>query len=303
MKRQRPPPTVARLSAPPKVARLSAPLKVARLRTAAVLGGGAMGSALLRELPKAGLRVVEQWTRSSKKPLPKAFDADAVFLAVSDAAVEPLCAALRLNSGQIVVHLAGALPLQVLDSALEQGARTGSLHPLRAITKVAITKVAITKVGTGKVAGGKPSNVRERADDFRGATAGVAGSDAVARAQLTNLAKRLGMRPLPIRDESRALYHAAAVLAAGAQNPRFSRRQSAPFRKRRRRPSLRRAQRLPLALGALNKLYEMPAAKALTGPAARGDVRTIEAHRAVLPKDLLKLYDELTRVALRLKPR
>ncbi|HEX4382711.1 MAG TPA: DUF2520 domain-containing protein [Myxococcales bacterium] len=243
------------------------------LRTAAVLGAGAVGSALLRELPKAGVRVVARWTRSSEKQLPK-LDAELVLLAVSDGAVTELCDQLQPRRGQLVVHLAGALPLTALRGAQEQGARTGSMHPLRAITK---------------------------GDDFRGAYTGIAGSTATARAQLTALSRRLGMKPLNIPDRSRALYHAAAVLAAPAQVALFSEAVRAFQKATGARERDARAALLPLALGALGKLSKSLPAAALTGPAARGDLRTIAAHREVLPKDLLALYDELTRVALGLK--
>jgi predicted short-subunit dehydrogenase-like oxidoreductase (DUF2520 family) len=248
--------------------------RVKRLKTAAVLGAGAIGSALLRGLPKAGVRIVARWTRGTKKSLPSTAAAEVIFLAVSDGAIASLCEQLDLKKGQLVVHLAGALPLPVLQGARSKGARIGSLHPLRAVTA---------------------------GDDFRGAAAGIAGSDPTARAQLTDLAKRLGMRPLAIPDGSRALYHAAAVLAAGAQVALFSEAVRAFQKATRAREPEARAALLPLALGALAKLYKLPAAEALTGPAARGDLRTIAAHREALPKDLLAIYDQLTHVALKLK--
>lgn len=258
--------------AAPRMKREAAQTKA--LRTAAVLGSGAVGSALLRELPKAKVGVVARWTRSSKKPLPDLARADAVFLAVKDVAVEELCALLPVRRGQLVVHLAGALPLAALDSARRRGARIGSLHPLRAI-----------------LAG----------DDFRGAAAGISASSASARAQLHALAQRLGMTPLLIPDRARALYHASAVLSAGAQVALFSEAVRAFRLATHSSEGEARAALLPLALGALGKLRDLPAAKALTGPAARGDLLTIDAHRAALPKDLLALYDELTRVALALR--
>ena len=57
---------------------------------------------------------------------------------------------------------------------------------------------------------------------------------------------------------------------------------------------------LPLAIGALETLRAQPPETAITGPAARGDKATIKEHRKALPKDLLPLYDALTRVSLRL---
>jgi predicted short-subunit dehydrogenase-like oxidoreductase (DUF2520 family) len=246
------------------------------LRRAAVLGQGAVGSALLRELPKAKVEVVARWTRSKRRPIPSLSDADLILLAVSDAAVAPLCQRLALRPGQLVAHLAGALPLSALAAARQEGARVGSIHPLRAIT---------------------------RGDDFHGASAGISASDRESRAQLHWLARRLGMSPLDIPDSSRALYHAAAVLAAGAQVALFSEAMRAFRRATGAGAGEARRALLPLALGALGKLSGLTPAQALTGPAARGDRHTIAEHRKALPPDLLPLYEELTRVAFRLKRR
>ena len=244
--------------------------------TAAVLGGGAVARALLDALPEVGVRVLASWQRRSGLEPPPLRDVDLVLLAVSDQAVGEVCQRLDVGPGQLVVHLAGALGLGVLRSARRKGARTGSLHPLRAFT--------------GGESGG-----------FRGAAAGIAGSDAAATADLTDLAGRLGMTPLPTSGRGRALYHAAAVLAAGAQVALFAEAVRA-FRKATgaKEPEARAAL-LPLALSALEKLRRESPAEAITGPAARGDLDTIAAHRRVLPRDLLALYDQLTRVSLALR--
>jgi len=245
------------------------------LRTAAVLGAGALGSALVDELPAAGVRVIASWTRSSGLDPPPVRDADAVLLAVSDVAVAPLCARLDVGHGQLVAHLAGALPLEALESARRRGARVGSLHPLRAF-----------------VAG--------RGGDFHGAAAAIAGSNAAARWQLADLARRLGMLPLAVDDGDRALYHAAAVLAAGGQVALFAEAVRAFRKATRSSEETARGALLPLALGSLEKLRAASAELVLTGPAVRGDMATIRAHRKALPKDLLSLYDALTRVSLEL---
>jgi predicted short-subunit dehydrogenase-like oxidoreductase (DUF2520 family) len=245
------------------------------LLTAAVLGGGAVGEALLEELPKAGVKVLASWKRSSGLAPPPLLEVDVIFLAVHDAAVAPVCKLIEVGTRQLVAHLAGALPLDALRAVRRKGARVGSLHPLRAF-------------------------VRGQRQDFRGAAAGIAGSDAGARQQLAALARRLGMQPIATRDRSRALYHAAAVLAAGSQVALFAEAVRA-FRKATGTSEPQaRAALLPLALGALEKLRAHPAALALTGPAVRGDLETISAHRRALPKDLLPLYDQLTSVMLKL---
>lgn len=245
------------------------------IRTAAVLGGGAVAEALLAALPGAGVRVLASWHRRSGLEPPPLHDVDLVLLAVSDSAVAEVCARLEVGPGQLVAHLAGALGMRPLAAARRKGARTGSLHPLRPFTR-----------GDGL--------------GFRGFAAGIAGSDESAAADLEELCRRLGMMPLRT-DRSRALYHAAAVLAAGAQVALFSEAVRA-FRKATGLPEPEaRAALLPLTLRALEKLHREPAQSAITGPAARGDLATLAAHRRALPHDLLPLYDQLSRAALRLR--
>ena len=252
--------------------------------TAAVLGGGAVGQVFAEALRSAGSRVVLLWNRSEQSgwetELERVRDAAIVFLTVSDPAVEPLCGRIAglVGRGQLVVHCAGALSLDVLSSALQAGARTGSLHPLRAIPR-----------GSG-------------ATVLRDAAAGVAASDATARAGLDALARSLGMSPIPVSNDARPLYHAAAVLAAAGQVALFSRAVKA-FQDATGAPEpLARSALLPLAQGALAALEQRDPADALTGPVARGDAATVAAHRNALDEQTLRLYDELTRAMLVLRP-
>ena len=253
-------------------------------QTAAVLGGGAVGQVLIPALTKAGIRVVLAWNRSEQRgwqsDLEQLQEAELVFLAVSDAAVEPLCRRIAglLRSGQLVAHCAGALGLDALGSALHAGARTGSLHPLRAIPA------------------GSPAGV------LRDAAAGIAGSDTAALETLRHVARALGMSPIPVDAAARALYHAAAVLSAGGEVALFSRALQL-FQDATGAPEpIARAALLPLARGALDALEQRTAADALTGPVARGDVETVRAHRTALDAASLPLYDELTRAMLELRP-
>lgn len=249
---------------------------------AAILGGGAVGQALSRALPRAGCRVGLRWNRSPLAPgsrwttaLPALARFDLVLLAVKDAAVEPLCRTLPVGRGQLIVHLSGALTLSALEAARAQGAAVGALHPLRAI-------------------------VRGDRAPFRGAAAGIAGSTPAARKKLAELARALGLAPLATRDRARPLYHAAAALAAGGAVALFAEAVGAFRTATGAGEAEARAALLPLALGALEKLRALPPERALTGPIARGDADTVRAHRAALPADLLPLYDELARAALRL---
>jgi predicted short-subunit dehydrogenase-like oxidoreductase (DUF2520 family) len=260
------------------------------MKTVAILGGGAMGETLLRELPAAGLEVVRCWNRSRKRPpWTTRLDlggAQLVLLAVSDGAVGPLCERLDVGRGQLVAHLAGALTLAPLEAGRRRGARTGSIHPLRAL-------VAAPRGQTLRGAAAHDQTLR-------GAAAGIAGSDAAARRELTLVARRLGMKPLPVGDRARPLYHAAAVLSAGGQVALFAQAVRAFRKATGASEEAARKALLPLALGALGKLAESDAAAAITGPAVRGDAETIAGHRAALPAELLPLYDALALVAVEL---
>jgi len=253
-------------------------------KAAAVLGGGAVGQALVPALGKADIRVVLAWNRTEQpgweRDLERLGEAELVLLAVSDGAVEEVCKRIAplLRRGQLVAHCAGALGLEALRSALDAGARTGSLHPLRAIPR------------------GSPAGV------LRDASAGVAGSDAAARETLQQVARALGMSPIPVSDGSRTLYHAAAVLSAGGQVALFSRAVQV-FQDATGAPEpIARAALLPLARGALEALENRAPSEALTGPVARDDASTVRAHRAALDGESLPLYDELTRAMLALRP-
>jgi predicted short-subunit dehydrogenase-like oxidoreductase (DUF2520 family) len=246
------------------------------IETAAVFGGGAVARALLEALPEAGVRVLASWHRRSGLQPPPVRDVDLVMLAVSDSAIADVCDRIDVGPGQLVAHLAGALGLAPLASAWRRGARTGSLHPLRPFT-------------------------RHAASGFTGFAAGISASDPSAAEDLSALAIRLGMTPLSTTDKSRPLYHAAAVLAAGGQVALFAEavrtfRDATGLSEPQARAAL-----LPLALGALENLRHEPPERAITGPAARGDRETIASHRRALSGAVLRLYDQLTRVAARLR--
>ena len=248
-------------------------------RSAAVLGLGAVGGALVHELPKAGVPVLLQWRRADGALPSLVRKAALVLLAVPDGAVEGLCeqlaAAGLCGPKQLVVHLAGALPISPLQAAKRRGARTGSIHPLRAFVR------------------GGPTS-------FRGAACGISGSSPAALEELRALAGALGLTPVDAPDGSRALYHAGAVLSAGGEVALFAAATQAFQLATHCTEAEARRALLPLTLNALEKLSDRTPAEALTGPVARGDAATIRAHRAALPAGLRGLYDALSKVALEL---
>ena len=116
---------------------------------------------------------------------------------------------------------------------------------------------------------------------FDGAWAAISGETGEALAVVRKLAETLGLQPFELADSDRTLYHAGAVFASNylVTLQRAAVRLGVP------------AEGLvPLMRGTIEHGFE------LTGPIARGDWATVEAHRqairAKLP-ELEQLYETL----------
>jgi predicted short-subunit dehydrogenase-like oxidoreductase (DUF2520 family) len=162
-----------------------------------------------------------------------------------------------VGSGPWLAHVSGATRLQALDPH----ERRFSVHPLQTLT-------------------------RERGpEQLDGAWAAISGEteDALVRARW--LAEALGLKPFEVADADRALYHAAAVIGGNSLVTlhevagRLLDQVGAP-------PEAI----VPLMTRTIENGFD------LTGPIARGDWSTVEAHLAVLMErapDLVPLYRAL----------
>jgi predicted short-subunit dehydrogenase-like oxidoreductase (DUF2520 family) len=154
--------------------------------------------------------------------------------------------------GPWVAHVSGATPL----AALAPHERRFGMHPLQTFTR---------------------SRGPEQLD---GAWAAVTAESTEARNAGFWLAETLGLRPFALADESRTLYHAGAVFASNylvtlhrAASLLFD-SAGAP------------AEALePLMRRTIENGFE------LTGPIARGDWSTVEAHRAAIRSERPELDD------------
>ena len=222
------------------------------LPSCAIVGAGRLGTALAAALP------------GSSGPFGRGADprdADAVLLCVPDA--EIAAAAAAVGPGPLVGHCSGATTLQPL---LDAGHEAFSMHPLMTVP-------------------------RDRAPQFEGAGAAVAGSTERARHAARVIAARLGMRPVEIADEDRVAYHAAAAIASN-----FLTTIEGAAERLGATAGVDRALLVPLVRASVESWAELGAADALTGPIARGDELTIERHRSAIRErtpDLLPLYDAL----------
>jgi predicted short-subunit dehydrogenase-like oxidoreductase (DUF2520 family) len=155
--------------------------------------------------------------------------------------------AAGLSVGPWIAHVSGATPL----AALSPHVRRFSVHPLQTFTRA------------------------RGADQIDGAWAAVTAETADARHAGWALASWLGLRAFDLADDHRAIYHAGAsiasnflvtihraavraVLAAGAPPEAL----------------------LPLMRRTIDNGFD------LTGPIARGDRATVEAHVTAIRRDL-----------------
>jgi len=165
--------------------------------------------------------------------------------------------AASLPIGPWVAHLSGATTLDALDPH----ERRFSVHPLQTLS---------TERGP------------EQLDGAWGAVTAES-DEAMARAEW--LANALGLRAFPLQDADRPLYHAAAVIAGNYLVTLY-------------RSAARLCEEVGAPPEALVPLMERTIANGfvLTGPIARGDWATVDAHLAALAErapDLVPLYRAL----------
>jgi len=184
-------------------------------------------------------------------------DPDVVLLCVPDTAIADVSRCLAPGRAW-VGHVSGATPL----ASLEPHERRFSLHPLQSFVEPS----------------GDPAQLAMQLD---GVWAAITGETGEALAVARELAEKLGMRPFELADGDRTLYHAGAVFAS---NYLVTLQRAAV------RLGVPPEGVVPLMRGTIDHGFE------LTGPIARGDWATVEAHKeAIRAKrpELEHLYDTL----------
>ncbi len=199
-----------------------------------VVGTGRAGGASAARLRERGV-AVSAGREATGAPV------DLVLLAVPDAAIPDVARAVP--EGPWIAHVSGATTL----SALDPHTRRFSVHPLQTLS-------------------------RERGpEQLDRAWAAITAQSEEAAEQATWLAATLGLRPFPLADADKPLYHAAAVIAGNYLVTLY-----------------RTAAQLFAEVGAppeaLVPLMERTIENGfvLTGPIARGDWGTVEAHLKTL---------------------
>jgi predicted short-subunit dehydrogenase-like oxidoreductase (DUF2520 family) len=231
---------------------------------------GRAGSRAAAELaPRLGAAVADAGE-------PAAAEARLILIAVPDGHHEEVARRLASRGRRgIALHVSGALGAAVLAPLAASGCRVGAFHPLRAFPAVEPDPAAAA--GTFYALDGDPE----------------------ARALGRRLAEAFGGESGVVAEEQRALYHWAATLAAGGVVTLVATARAVGAGIGLPASALRGFGRL--AEGALAAALAGDPATAITGPAVRGDLATLERHftalRAGAPA-MLPLALELARAAL-----
>jgi predicted short-subunit dehydrogenase-like oxidoreductase (DUF2520 family) len=197
--------------------------------------------------------------------------ADVVFITTPDDIIPKVAAEIRWRSGKSVLHCSGASTVHSLDAASEQGALVGSIHPCQTF---AGREQAIT--------------------NLPGSTFAIEAEEPM-RTTLTEIARALDGDLVYLTSEDKVLYHAAACIAC---NYFYTLVKIATDLWQNFGKTTEEATKayIPLLQGSVNNIASVGFPGALTGPIARGDVKTIQRHLAALEKyapDILPLYKEL----------
>jgi predicted short-subunit dehydrogenase-like oxidoreductase (DUF2520 family) len=186
-----------------------------------------------------------------------------ILLTVPDDAIGDVALAIAPSPNQVVAHVAGSLSLGVLGPH----PRVGSIHPLMLLPS--------GELGARRLVG---------------ATYSIAGDDL-----MLDVAASLRGRVITLRDDQRTAYHATAAVAANHLVALMGHvghlAESA---------GLSLEDFLPLAQQALADVAAVGPHAALTGPASRGDMATIDAHLAAIPESQRSTYVALANAAFEL---
>ncbi|HEX2603259.1 MAG TPA: DUF2520 domain-containing protein [Oxalicibacterium sp.] len=198
--------------------------------------------------------------------------ADIVLIATPDDQIHSVCERLAASvplEGSIVFHCSGALPSSILEPARAQGATIASIHPVRSFARP-----------------------EEMLHSFVGTWCGVEG-DRQAIDALQPLFAAIGAHFVDIDPQRKTLYHAAAVFASNYLVTLLDTAVQAYSQAGVPR-NVALKMMAPLVRETVENVLTLGTEQALTGPIARGDVKTVlRQYRAARSWD--KRYGDLYR--------
>jgi predicted short-subunit dehydrogenase-like oxidoreductase (DUF2520 family) len=271
-----------------------------RKPTVSIIGAGRLGQALAIALQSSGYPIMALVARHRQKAekaaalltytklQPQVLAAnqlmnlgrtELILIATPDDAIAKtariLAGLFQGQQGRTVLHTSGALSSAVLSPLAEKGFYTGSMHPL----------VSISDPVSG-------------AQALRGAFYCLEGTRQ-AKLVAQSIVRDLSGRSFSIKPESKALYHAAAVMASPHLVALFDLATEMLAACGLNKGDAQKVL-LPLLESTVNNLKASDPQKALTGTFARGDVATVRRHLSALSgKDLTQAREVYKLLGLR----
>ncbi len=229
------------------------------MRRVVVIGGGKLGTALMRSSrPRvSGAYILKRWSFLDGPKRPAKGPATWV-LALRDRGLAEAARKLGpvLERGDVVLHLAGMLGPEVLAPAKEHGAHVASMHPLFAVVQ----------------------GIRRRAPLYGSVFA--AEGDAVAIREAKAVARDVGGSLVALKSVDRVRYHGAAALVATG-GVAIAQGATALFASSANPPpndGALRAMVASLLRSVANNVSGVGAERALASPLLRDDTVTVERH-------------------------
>lgn len=238
-------------------------MKESIVHSVRIIGPGRAGMSLAGALKGTSFEVLGVLGRSdsSEAFAQAAQGVDLLVLAVPDREVSRVAREVEPNPDAVVSHMSGSLGLD----ALWPHGRRASIHPLVPLVDWHIGALRLKQ----------------------GCTFAIEGDPLVGE-----LAEVLGGRTIQVDPSKRVPYHAAACIAANHLVVLLSQVQRMAAR-----AGLSLQDFEGLAKLALQDAFALGPSKAITGPAARGDTVTLQAHRLEMDPMDRQAYDAMARLA------
>lgn len=191
-----------------------------------------------------------------------------VFITVTDSKIREVSEKIKAQDIHII-HCSGATALDKLS-----GNSRGVWYPLNTFTKGILPDWSKTLIG-------------------------IESNNSQLQTLLTRLAQTLGLKSMILSSEQRLKVHLAAVFASN-----FSMASVMIAQQLLKEHGMPENALNELVMNGMNKLSTMSAFEALTGPAKRNDLSTINKHRELLAEkpELKKLYEDFTALIQQHRP-
>ncbi|RJQ56307.1 MAG: DUF2520 domain-containing protein [Actinobacteria bacterium] len=237
-----------------------------------IIGAGKVGTAMGLLLAKSGYSIKgvscrtephavavarRLSARAANGPAEAASLGDLILVTTPDDAVArvvaDIAAAGGFSTGDVVFHMSGVLPVEVLEPARKAGAEVGCIHPMQSF-----------------------ADVEGAIEQLQGSVFGVTAAGR-ARVVALEVVEAVGGEAIDIEDRQKTLYHAAACVVSNYLVTLADYAEEI-YRAIEVEPVAARRAYAPLIRGTAKNLLEKGPAEALTGPIVRGDVETVRAH-------------------------